>query len=167
MSTIIAGLFTDSKKAGEAVKKLKNKGYTDNVSVIAKDSSGDTNSTSVKDEKPRAATTAAMVGGPIGALAGLFVGSVSAAIPGAILLVGGPLALIWGVTGAAIGALGGGLIGALVDIGFPEDKAKIFQDHILRGQVLIAITGDEDKLHSIKQSLKSMGATEIAEVPQA
>ena len=50
MADIVTGLFSDSKQAGAAISELKDKGYTDNISVVAKDpDSGKTTSHSVKN----------------------------------------------------------------------------------------------------------------------
>jgi len=166
MSTLVAGLFMDSKKAGEAVSSLKDKGYTDTISVVAKDKGGNVSSSQIKENVSDGAAVGAATGGAIGAVAGLVTGAVTAVLPGAVLLVAGPLAVAWGVTGAALGALGGGVVGALVDAGFPEEKAKMFEEHIMRGDVLIALTGDEDKVDSMIQSLRDFGANEIISIPQ-
>lgn len=168
MSTIIAGLFSDSKKAGEAVSRLKEKGYTDNVSIVAKGVDGQISTEEIKGSSGAAGALAgAAVGGPVGALVGLIAGAVSVAIPGAMLLVAGPLAVTWGVTGAALGALSGGLVGALVDAGFSEEKAKIFEDHIMRGEVLVAVTGDDDRTDAMADIMHELEATEVVQVPQA
>src|SRR5690606_32936946 len=105
-------------------------------------------------------------GGPLGAIAGLIAGAVSVAIPGGLLLVGGPLAVIWGVSGAALGALGGGLLGALVDAGFPDNKAQMFEKHIMEGEVLVAVTADDEKYESVEQILTAQGAHDILTLPQ-
>lgn len=166
MSTVVAGLFIDSKQAGKAVSSLKDKGYTDSVSVLAKDDGGNVSTHQVKEDVSEGATVGAATGTAVGALTGLIAGAVTATIPGAVLLVAGPLAAMWGVTGAAVGALSGGIVGALVDAGFPDEKAKMFEEHVLRGEVLVAITGDDDKVDSMIQSLSDFGALEIVSVPQ-
>lgn len=166
MSSLIAGLFNDSKAAGEAVSNLKEKGYTKDISVIAKDMGGGISSEQVKKDKTEGAVAGAVIGGPLGALAGLVTGAVTATVPGAVLLVAGPLAAVWGVTGTALGALGGGLVGALVQAGFPEEKAKAFQDSVYRGEVLLAVTGQEDRTDDVVQSLNSMGAVDVSVIPQ-
>lgn len=166
MSTLVAGLFTDSKQAGDAVAQLKNKGYTDNISLIAKDEQGDTNTHQIKEDVSEGAAAGAVVGGPIGALTGLVAGAVTATIPGAVLLIGGPLAVTWGVTGAAVGALGGGLVGALVDAGFPDERAKMFEEHILKGEVLVSVTTEDDAADTVFQDFKELQAYEIVSIPQ-
>lgn len=165
MKTLIAGLFTDSKKAGESISELNNQGYTDNISVVAKKSDGDTTSHQIKEDVSQGSAAGAIVGGPVGAIIGLVAGAVTATIPGAVLLIGGPLAITWGVTGAALGALGGGLVGALVDAGFPEEKAKLFEKHILRGEVLVAVTTDTDHQSKVITQLKNDQAIEIISIP--
>lgn len=167
MSALTLGLFKDSRLAGEAVGSLKNKGYTDHVSLVAKDSGGDIETYTVKEERAKGAVVGAAVGGPLGALAGLVAGAVTAAVPGGLLLVAGPLAVTWGVSGAALGAVSGGLLGALVDLGLPREEAAAFEDHIARGDVLVAVTTDDEASNSVQQILTNLGATDVITLPSS
>lgn len=164
---LVAGLFVDTESAGKAVGDLKAKGYTDHVSVIVKEAGGEVKTHTVKDAAADGTLTGVIAGGAVGTLAGLIAGAATVAVPGATLLVGGPLAVSWGVTGAAAGALSGGLLGALVDVGFPEEKAKLFEEHILRGEALVAVSGNDDRVDAMISILKSHGAIEIESFPQA
>lgn len=166
MSVVVAGLFNDSKLAGEAVAELKQKGYTNRVSVIMKDENGEVKNTNVKGEAIGGTLAGATSGGALGALTGLLAGAVSTTIPGAVLLVAGPLALTWGLTGAAIGALGGGLLGALTDIGFSQEKAQLISDSIMRGDVVVTVEGDGTRLQGIEKDLIDNGAVETVSIAQ-
>ncbi len=94
------------------------------------------------------------------------------AIPGiGGLLIGGPLAAALGLTGAAAatvsgavtGALAGGLVGGLVGLGVPEETAKVYENRIREGGVLIAVAAREgdDEAHAV---LEEHGADEIRNV---
>lgn len=166
MTTGITGIFTDSKQAGEAVAELKQKGYIDQISVISKKLDGEVSSQTIKDNTAEGAVSGAIVGTPIGALAGLLAGAVSVSVPGAVLLVAGPLAATWGLTGAAAGALSGGLMGGLANMGMGQDHAKHFEDSILRGDTIVAVTGDQDKLANIETILGRFGAIEVMYIPE-
>ena len=139
MSTIV-GVFNDSKKAGDAVAELKNKGYTNDISVISKDVNGEgVKSEQVKDDVTDGAVAGAAVGGALAGLATLLAGAAALAIPGAGILILGPL-------GAALaGAATGGLVGALVDWGIPQEKAKEYEHRIKSGDVLVAVKTNKDK----------------------
>lgn len=165
MSKLTIGLFKNSQTAGEAVSNLKNKGYTDHISLVVKDDSGVTSTHTVKDDATTGATVGAAVGGSVGALAALVAGGVTAAVPGGLLLIAGPLAALWGVSGAALGALSGGVVGALVDLGLSKDVAKEFEEYISTGQILISVTSDEDKADSVMQSMQAMGAADVVVLP--
>lgn len=47
--------------------------------------------------------------------------------------------------GEAIGAAGGGLIGALAGLGLDEDEARIYKDEVDRGGVLVTV--EDDGMH--------------------
>lgn len=148
MKTLIVGLFTDTETAGHAISDLKEKGYTDDISVVAK-KAGDTDDEvrehQIKQDVSDGASAGAATGGTVGALAGLIAGMGAAMLPGGIVLMAaGPLTAAWTAGGAVAGALSGGLIGALVDWGIPKNKAAEYEEHILQGEALVTVTVDHD-----------------------
>lgn len=167
MPSLVVGLFTNSQKAGKAIASLKEKGYTDDISVIAKNQAGEISEHQVKDDIGQGMATGMAVGAPLGALAGLIVGTVSIPITGALLIIAGPLTVAWGLTGAAVGALGGGLVGALVKTGVPEEKAKQFENHIMKGEVLVTIDAKEANTKIVERDLHKLGAYDIYSLPDA
>lgn len=154
------GLFSDSKRAGDAVAQLKERGYTDDISVLAKDDkTGDPRSEDVKKE----VKDSAAIGAGVGAVAGaIWAGLSAVALPGLGLLVGGPLAAL--LTGGGAGALAGGLAGALADYGIPKDMAKKYEERIGRGDVAVAVTTDEGHVDEVRQILSDHSANEIQSV---
>ncbi|MFZ5376119.1 MAG: low temperature-induced protein [Patescibacteria group bacterium] len=143
----IAGIFTDKQDAKEVVQKLREKGYGEDISVIA------------RDEKDSQVTSGVMTGGAVGGIVGLLAGLSSVAIPGVgSLLVAGPFMAAWGITGAALGALAGGLVGGLVDLGMTEESARRYQDRIIQGDVMVAVSLEE-KMDSAKKQ-NATGKTE-------
>ncbi len=94
------------------------------------------------------ATSGTLVGGGIGLLTGLGL----LAIPG----VGPVVAAGWliaTVTGAGVGAAGGGLLGSLVHAGVPEDHAHTYSEGVRRGGTLVSVRGDESQAASIESVL--------------
>lgn len=159
MSTVIA-IFSDSEKAGKAVGELKNAGFTNDISVVARDvNQPGIVDHEVKQDLADGAAAGATTGAILGAIGAVLVGAASFAIPGAGVVVLGPLATL--LTGTAAGAATGGLVGALVDWGVPDAKAKEYQQHVDSGDVLVAVTADADKISVIQSTLKSYGPADM------
>ena len=67
------------------------------------------------------------------------------------ILIGGPIAAALGLSGAAglaasgaaTGILAGGLVGGLSSLGVPEERARMYEEDIRRGGVLLAVPADE------------------------
>jgi len=94
------------------------------------------------------ATTGTLVGGGLGLLTGLGL----LAIPG----VGPVVAAGWliaTVTGAGIGAAGGGLLGSLVHAGVPEEHAHAYAEGVRRGGTLVTVRGDDTQAATIESVL--------------
>ena len=65
-------------------------------------------------------------------------------LPGLGLLVAGPLAAA--LAGAGAGGLTGGLIGGLIGAGIPEERAKVYDEGVRNGGIVMGVTprNDED-----------------------
>ena len=163
MDVLIAGLFTDSKQAGDAVSKLKKHDFIKDISIVAKDmDTGEINSEQIKEDITEGAAAGAVTGGIAGIMTGLLASLVTITLPGVgPVLVGGPLVAAWSLTGGAIGALAGGLIGGLVDLGFSQERAQMYKDHLLRGEVLVAVKVDESDRENTLNILDSYGVHAI------
>ena len=165
MPTTIAGLFNNRDEATKAITKLKDSGYSDNVSYVAKNLEGDVTKQDVNNDGNTGTEVAAGVG--IGALAGALTGAVVAALPAAPLLLAGPLAIGWGVSGAALGGLSGGLVAALVSLGFEEEKAQLFEDRIMAGEVMITVEVDPNKVSEVVSIMEQCGVDDLVQVVEA
>ena len=154
MNNLIVAVYQSSEDAGKAVTELKEKGYTKDISVITRDTN-DVKATDVKkdvsDGAGAGAATCAAMTGAIACLTTLMVGAISVVLPGAGIVVLGPLAA--GSAGAAAGAVAGGIIGALADAGFPEEKAKMYEQQIQSGDTLVSVTTSPDKSEEVKTIL--------------
>jgi hypothetical protein len=76
------------------------------------------------------------IGAAFGALGGLLLGLGALAIPGiGPVVAAGPLA--GALLGAGAGAVAGGIIGALVELGIPEEEAHIYAESVRRGHALV------------------------------
>ncbi|MGA7624850.1 MAG: hypothetical protein WB630_01880 [Candidatus Acidiferrales bacterium] len=78
------------------------------------------------------------------------------------LLIAGPL------FGAFAGATAGGAVGVLVGLGIPEDEAKLYEDCLKKGGILVSVHEDGDaKVKEARSILLRTGATDIATTHEA
>ena len=95
------------------------------------------------------ATTGTVLGGGLGLLTGIGL----LAIPG----VGPVVAAGWliaTVTGAGIGAAGGGVLGSLIHAGVPEEHAHAYTEGVRRGGTLVSVRGDDSQAATIEGVLE-------------
>lgn len=149
MKRTVIGIFQDSKHAGEAVAELKSAGFANDISIVSKNPEDqDMETHEVKrdlgKEAIKGAAGGAAVGGTLGAIVALLAGAATFTIPGVGIAIAGPLAAAF--TGAGMGAAGGSIVGALVDMGIPEDRAKQYEQYVSSGDVLVAVNVNEDKV---------------------
>lgn len=165
MTKTVVGLFNDSKKAGDAAADLKTKGYTNEISILAYDEKyAEPENYEIKKDVGTGTGTGVVAGTVTGALAGIFSGITSVIVPGLGFLVGGPLIAALGVAGGSVGAIGGGLLGALVDWGIQEPTAKLYEQSIMKGQVLVGVSTQDNTTDEVSSILSAHGANEISVV---
>ena len=162
------GLYHSRETAEDAVQALKDAGYDmDKVSVIAKDAApiaGEETTETIGNKADEGATAGAVTGGALGGITGLLVGLGTLAIPGIgpILLAGAEAtAIATTLAGAGIGAAAGGLVGGLIGLGIPEEKAKIYSDHVAQGSFLVIVTGTATEIDGAAIIMKRYGVEEF------
>jgi hypothetical protein len=170
MAKMVLGVFNDEVNAQDALSDLEAKGYNPkDISIVMKDRAraeafADDTGTDVAG----GAVSGAVTGGVLGALAGLLMAT--GVIPGlGILLIGGPLAAAFGLTGAAAttvagattGAVAGGLIGALMSLGLPEEDAKVYEQSIQAGGILLAVPTKRGEEEEVRAILENFGADQV------
>ncbi len=147
---LVTGMFRDRESTENAYNTVQDRGYDQkDVHLLM---SHDTRKKHFADEDTEIGTKAAeglgkgsAIGGTIGAIAGVVAAlGTSLVIPGLGLVIAGPLAA--GLAGAGAGGLTGGIIGALVGAGIPEERARIYEDGIKKGNVVMGVEprNDED-----------------------
>jgi uncharacterized membrane protein len=83
------------------------------------------------------------------------------AVPGIGLVAAGPI--IAALAGAGAGAAAGTLVGGLVGLGIPEHEAKVLDDQIRRGGILIAVSCNSPAQEKLaKDILEEAGAGRIS-----
>ena len=157
MKHTLVAIYEDSKHAGMAVGELKNMGYTKDISVVAKDVNAEgLETTDVKTdlghEAAQGAGAGAVIGGTLGAIAGVLAGAASLAVPVLGIAVVGPI--VAGFTGAGVGGAAGSLVGALANMGIPDQKAKEYEQYISSGQVLVAVTTKPEDASKVDEVLR-------------
>lgn len=156
MTHIITGLFRNMDQAQKAVEELKDAGYENDISILSRQSE-DVVEAAPKDD---ATSQAAATGGVLGGLAGLIAGASTIVAPGlGTVVIAGPLMALWGITGAAAGALTGGIVGALMDAGVSEEEARIYEEALGRGEVLVAVSSEHGDEEEIRAIYRNNGAT--------
>jgi hypothetical protein len=147
---IMTGMFRDREAAERAYGCLASRGYgKDDVSLLMSDEARNrhfpktTATTELGSKAAEGAGVGAAAGGGLGALL-LGMAAAGFAIPGLPILAMGPLAAA--LTGAGTGGAVGALIGALVGSGIPEERAKLYEQGIKEGGIVMGITprSDED-----------------------
>lgn len=155
------GLFSDRRDAEAALSKLRDSGFDMNqVSVVNKGSeTGEMQGASVNaDEDEQVANSAARsatVGGVSGGAIGL-IGSLGVlAIPGVGPAAALGVLLANTVFGGALGAAGGGILGALVGWGLPDDQAQYYSDRVNKsGDYMVLVEGDANAVQSAQTILQ-------------
>lgn len=122
----IGGLFDSWAQAQSAISDLEASGFRrGDISVIA---------------PSEALGSATGAGTAIGAGLGLLAGLSIIAVPGIGALAAlGPI-----LAGGLFGAVAGGLVGSLADLGFPEHEAHHYAEGVRRGGTLVAINASDD-----------------------
>ncbi|GAX44135.1 signal transduction histidine kinase LytS [Tolypothrix sp. NIES-4075] len=165
------GVFARRRDAEAALHELKKSGFDMNrVSVVVQDADGDKDIAGaevrerVGDKSDEGATVGAVTGGTLGGLTGLLVGLGTLAIPGIgpIMLAGATAtALATTLAGAGIGAVAGSLLGGLIGLGIPEERARVYNDRVQRGQYLVILDGTDAEIAEAEKILHTSGIEEF------
>lgn len=144
----IVGIYDSEANAIQAVEELKKQGYAqENISMI-------TNNKEMLEklgiEEPtrskmnEGAKTGAATGSLIGGLAGLLAGFGAFTIPGiGPILAAGPIAAAFVGGSAGIGV--GGITGALIGLGIPEEEADRYEQEMHQEKILVIVERQNNK----------------------
>jgi outer membrane lipoprotein SlyB len=171
----VIGVFSAESRAEQAVRQLRDSGFSGNeISIVSKDDgrressrgggainrssyeggtmSGDRRSGMGMDQVSDGALSGAAWGG----LAGLALGAGALAIPGV-----GPLLAAGPISAALTGAATGGLAGGLLDWGIPEDRGRHYEDRVKRGDLLAIIQVSDRQADRAAAVLRENGAQDV------
>jgi len=145
MERTIIGVFGSRDNADAAITELRTLGVADaDISYIYSSDGQTVTEDGGHTHAGAGAASGATTGALLGAIAGLAVAN--GILPGlGSLFVAGPLAGALGLTGAAAttaagamtGAAAGGLVGGLVGLGVKEDEAKVYEERVRLGGILV------------------------------
>lgn len=136
-------MFDDRTTAEREWENLRNRGYGEqDINVVMSEEGrrrhfADGGKSELGDKAMKGAGTGAGIGAVAGGTLAAIAATASVAIPGAGLLIAGPLAAA--LTGAGAGAITGGIVGALVNMGIPKDRAAEYESGLKRGGILFGI----------------------------
>lgn len=115
-------------------------------------------------KKLQGAAAGSGIGAVAGSLLGLLVGITAFEVPEAGMLIAiGPIvgALSDAIAGGALGAVAGALVG----IRLPEKSAKVYEDMVARGNVLISVQAeDAARRETAMEIFKANGAEQISDL---
>ncbi len=164
MKKAVIGIVDTSAQAETAVTELQRVGSirSQDISVILPDRRESVGFASEHHTKaPEGAVIGSGAGGLLGGTLGLLAGIGTLAIPGiGPLIAAGPLLAT--LSGVAAGAAVGGISGALVGMGIPEEEARSYEGRLKAGNVLIAVhTESLAEQQAARDILNRVGARDV------
>lgn len=158
------GTFSNRREAELALSELREAGFDMNkISVIARDPEhnrvgGAEVSNSSGEQAKGGAGAGAVAGTATGGIMGLIGGLGVLAIPGVGAAVEVGVVLANTLLGAGFGAAGGGLVGALIGWGIPEDQARYYDERVnVHNDYLVVVEGTEAEVRQAEAVLSSRG----------
>lgn len=165
MDKRVIGYFEDNGQAEQAVTELKQKGFNE-ISILGNERGGQSGSQSGGQSGGRGKDTGSsfagnltngtMTGGALGGLAGLALGAGALFIPGI-----GPILALGPIAAGLGGAVTGGVAGALVDYGIPQDRSDFYEAKIKEGNTIMILKAGEGKINEVAQIMRSRGAKDV------
>lgn len=170
MKKLIVGIFDSITAADNSVNDLEAMGYkSKDITVITREDvvSGEI---SIENDTSKGIEKGTKRGGIAGGVLGMLFGLGALTIPSiGSLFITGPVAILLGVTGvvgstasgALTGALAGGLVSALKEIGIDEIRARRYEDAIKGGSILLGVSPREGDDPEVENVLGRYGADDI------
>lgn len=164
---IVTGMFADRDSTERAYNSLQERGYTkDDINLVMSEDTrkkhfGEGDETEIGTKAAEGAGKGSAIGGTIGAITGVIAAlGTSLVIPGLGILIAGPIAA--GLAGAGAGGITGGIVGALIGSGIPEARAKLYEDGVKQGSIVMGVhpKNDED-VDYIESSWRESNARDI------
>jgi hypothetical protein len=169
MAQAVFGMADSDARAKRIVDDLRAAGFPSScVSILFPDRG------SVRElaheahtKAPEGASAGAGAGALLGGALGWLSGAGMLAIPGlGVLIAAGPILAT--LSGAATGAAVGGVSGALIGYAIPEFEAKLYEQRLQDGHILLSVHTDSviQQAH-VREILAANGATDVSQREEA
>lgn len=166
MKTVVA-LYDNLETSVQAVEQLVETGFDrEHISLIARSDDERIQAYVREPNKPEDLSDGAGLGAAVGGLGGLLLGISAIAIPGVgPVITAGSIAM--GLVGGGLGALAGGMIGAMVDAGVPDEEAELYAEGVKRGGSVVMVETADDRAPLAVMTLNRFGPADVASRAQA
>src|SRR5437588_3882317 len=164
MIKTVIGSFDSVEDGDRATRDLRSVGFAEaDINVVVsnvRQGDADTDLPGIGDATGPVAR-GAVAGGVLGGAAGLAASLAGLAIPGiGPILTAGPLIATLAAAGA--GAVAGGVIGRLTDLGVEKKDVALYAEAVRRGGTLVTLRTDESRADDATAVLRSAGAIALA-----
>ncbi len=159
MGTNVFGVFRTPSGASSAVEELRAVGISkEDVSVLmSAEGQGEHFQIEERSRYAEGAAAGGAIGGAAGAIIAGMTAAAAVAVPGIGVLAAGPI--VAALAGGGVGAAAGGLIGTLVGTGLKTHEAKLYEDEVKRGNILLGVhTESSDEAERVVDVMRRMGA---------
>ncbi|HXV99390.1 MAG TPA: hypothetical protein VEC93_13285, partial [Anaerolineae bacterium] len=165
----VAGLFESEATADQAINALQEAGFSkNNFSLVARQNRIVQRVDQAEDQEQgmiQADSKLGTAGGAaIGGIAGLLFGVAALAIPGiGPIVAAGSIATALGTAtvAAGMGAVAGGLLGAITSLGISVEEANMYAEGVKRGGILLVVEADEAHAPIASQIMQQAGAVDV------
>jgi hypothetical protein len=160
-STVV-GVFESLDEASQAVERLTGAGFpADRISIVGQGLQSEIRLHGFVTAGDMAKTGAG-IGAVFGGLFGLLAGVAFLAVPGfGPLIILGPLAA--GVVGAAEGAAGTALVGAILGAFMSRQRIPKITEHLRAGRYLVLVHGGAEEAARAQEILRNAGSIEVSQ----
>lgn len=161
MAKTVAALYDDFETSVQAVEQLVATGFDrEQISLIAHSDDERLQGYVHDPDTPEDRSDGAGLGAVVGGLGGLLLGISAIAIPGVgPVITAGSIAM--GLVSGGLGALAGGMIGAMVDAGIPDEEAELYAEGVRRGGAVVMVQAADDRAALAAMTLNRFGPADI------
>lgn len=158
---IVTAFFDRAQAANAAFLDLRSAGFdSSSITVAANEHLARRDLAMTERSKaPEGAAAGAALGVGVGAIAGALAIAGSVLLPG-IGWVAGPI--VGALAGAGAAGTAGGLVGALVGSGLPEHEARVVEDTVRQGGVVLAVHAWPTQTNQARDILKQHGGRALS-----
>lgn len=152
MDKKIIAYFEEKNQAEEAIQEIRNSGFENNeISILGNEENQDENK-----RGNQILADGAIAGGAYGGIAGFALTAGAFLVPGV-----GPILAVGPLGGILAGALTGGVAGALIDYGIPEEQSKHYEEKLQEGNIITVLQADEEQIEEAAEILRNHGAKDV------